>query len=505
MIGEIVAAFDALLQANSCDTCSNDQVSMPALCALNGHNGKTATTYLQKSYRKYAKANNLAMPTMRRRNDISRQAKTSWINVQDAASFLRTRIKKNSETVNNFLHEISQIQTALDTNGKVQEAVAEKDKQFEQEREEHATQQEFDQAAIESLTSENKELKKRAGRDWKLLDSLPLEKRGKFSAILTSEKAVLAALEAGKEIDRHLKATTSEFKDIRYDMCGVQKGTTTRMMNQSHLKPKQVRNCLESAGPNCGLLIQSSKTADLRDNKTKLAILAKASKHAGVFEYLRQKGATAEEIKKVDEDFIKPQWEDEANKKTTTCLLSAYAYDSGLETDRCRNIKVAKYLLDNHKEDPTGWPQVKVLRYIQGSIGRTNYLSNVSAYSELRRCFEENKLSLPHGITTTAKEFWKTAIKLCKTYAPQQMPSCLLDLLRRLNKHVPQGKNSDHIEGYDKFTNGYNKFTINKMLPPKTGEGPYEQASQNNAISKQAKALAAMLSAEMLPLQPRMQ
>ena len=490
MIGEIVAAFDALLQANSCDTCSNDQVSMPALCALNGHNGKTASTYLQKSYRKYAKANNLAMPTMRRRNDISRQAKTSWINVQDAASFLRSRIKKNSETVNNLLH-------ALDTNGKVQEAVAEKDKELEQEREEHATQQEFDQAAIQTLSNENKELKKRAGRDWKLLDSLPLEKRGKFSAILTSEKAVLAALEASKEIDKHLKATTSEFKDIRYDMCGVQKGTTTRMMNQSHLKPKQVRECLESAGADCGLLIQSSKKTDLRDNKTKLAILAKAAECTGVYKYLQRTKAREEEINKVDEGYIKPQWEDEANKKTTTCLLSAYAYDSGLETDRCRNIKVAKYFLDNHKEDPTGWPQVKVLRDIQASIGRTNYLSNVSAYSELRRCFEENKLSLPHGITTTAKEFWKTAIKLCKTYAPQQMPSCLLDLLRRLNKHVPQGKNSDHIEGYDKFTKGYDKFTINKMLPPKTGEGPSEQASQNNPISKQAKALAAMLSAEM--------
>ena len=99
------------------------------------------------------------------------------------------------------------MQTALDTNDKVQEAISEKDKELEQEREEHATQQEFDQAAIQTLSNENKELKKRAGRDWKLLDSLPLEKRGKFSAILTSEKAVLAALEAGKEIDKHLKAT----------------------------------------------------------------------------------------------------------------------------------------------------------------------------------------------------------------------------------------------------------------------------------------------------------
>ena len=189
MLEEIVAAFDVLLQANSCETCTNQQVSIPTLCALLGHNGKTAVITLQKAYRKYAKANNFAMPTMKKRNDISRQAKTSWINVQDAASFLRSRTKKNSDIVNNFLHEISQIQTALDTNNKVQEAVARKDKEFEKEREENATQQEFDQAAIKTLTSENNDLKKRAGRDWKLLDSLPPAKRGKFSAALTSEKA----------------------------------------------------------------------------------------------------------------------------------------------------------------------------------------------------------------------------------------------------------------------------------------------------------------------------
>jgi len=427
MIGEIVAAFDALLQANSCDTCSNDQVSMPALCALNGHNGKTATTYLQKSYRKYAKANNLAMPTMRRRNDISRQAKTSWINVQDAASFLRTRIKKNSETVNNFLHEISQIQTALDTNDKVQEAVAEKDKQFEQEREEHATQQEFDQAAIESLTSENKELKKRAGRDWKLLDSLPLEKRGKFSAILTSEKAVLAALEAGKEIDKHLKATTSEFKDVCYDMCGVHKGTTTKMMSQSHLKPKQVRDCLKSAGPNCGLLIQSSKTADLRDNKTKLAILAKAAECTGVYKYLQRTKAREEEIKKVDEGYIKPQWEDEANKKTTTCLLSAYAYDSGLETDRCRDIEGAIFFLDDYEKDPTGWPKVEDLN---GRVTSPQYFKECLSYEKLRKYCKEQKLSTPsprHGFSLRAKGFWREVLAHCQKYAAKDIPPYLLE------------------------------------------------------------------------------
>ena len=96
MVDSVVAAFDVLLQANSCETCTNQQVSIPTLCALLGHNGKIAVITLQKAYRKHAETNNLQMPTMTKRfvDNKSSKAKTSWINVQDAASFLCTRIKK---------------------------------------------------------------------------------------------------------------------------------------------------------------------------------------------------------------------------------------------------------------------------------------------------------------------------------------------------------------------------------------------------------------------------
>ena len=422
----VVVLLDQALKQLSVHSCCGTQVSFLALCDLLGRKGKDPTRRLQHEYRAYAKRNDVPIYTLKRifPNDKSNRTTVGWIDVHDAVGFISLCPKKNAH-VCSFLNVVN-------TNEKIQEVVAEKDKELEQEREEHATQQEFDQAAIQTLSNENKELKKRAGRDWKLLDSLPLEKRGKFSAILTSEKAVLAALEASKEIDKHLKATTSEFKDIRYDMCGVQKGTTTRMMNQSHLKPKQVRECLESAGADCGLLIQSSKKTDLRDNKTKLAILAKAAECTGVYKYLQRTKAREEEINKVDEGYIKPQWEDEANKKTTTCLLSAYAYDSGLETDRCRDIEGAIFFLDDYEKDPTGWPKVEDLN---GRVTSPQYFKECLSYEKLRQYCKEQKLSTPsprHGFSLRAKGFWREVLAHCQKYSAKDIPPYLFELYNLL-------------------------------------------------------------------------
>jgi hypothetical protein len=125
-IDEIAVAFNEELSKISDEhRCVDGKVSVPVLCALLGHNGKTAPVTLQKSYRKYAKANNFAMPTMRKKKDTSRQAKakTSWIDVCNAISFLRSRVKKNSVTVNNFLNEIVQKTTVENEDQRVNDAI----------------------------------------------------------------------------------------------------------------------------------------------------------------------------------------------------------------------------------------------------------------------------------------------------------------------------------------------------------------------------------------------
>jgi len=325
----------------------------------------------------------------------------------------------------------------------VQEAVAEKDQELEQEREEHATQQEFDAAAIETLTSENKELKTRAGRDWKILDSLPPAKRGRFNSVLTNEKAMLAALKASNEIDKHYRQQTRLFRDELHGMTGDSKTRITTMMHQGHLRPQQVNDCIDSAGPDAGPLIRMPvTTADLRDNSTKMDTTLQSTAHLAMLRLLKLQGATQEQIQSVKQEVIQPDWNKLANKNTTTCLLSAYDYDSGVLTDRGRHIEAAKFFIGNYKADPTAWPIIKEMlpHYdpIRGNVGviaRTHkkYLESCTAYEPLRSYYTEHRLNKACQLKTQkgkGKNTWQLILELCEAYALEDMPDSMRYILR---------------------------------------------------------------------------